>query len=99
MEGAAAQFKEFINPQLNEWVKEALAGNGGYKLTNIQHKQQDGRYLLLTMMQLGLITPSVVEKMTREGSSRGAIKLMDQYRGSKRGKGPRSGPGKRKKGQ
>lgn len=80
LETAAAQFKNFINPQLNEWVKEALGGVAGYKLTNIKHKEfeKDGRYLLLTLMENGLISPSIIEKLSRE-NNKGAKKLMEMY--------------------
>lgn len=80
LESAAEKFREFISPQLNEWVKEALAGNGGVKLTNVQHKKQDGRYLLATLVRDNLITPSVIEQMSTEGN-KAAKKLMESLRG------------------
>jgi hypothetical protein len=80
LENAAEKFREFISPQLNEWVKEALAGNGGMKLTNVQHKKQDGRYLLATLVRDNLITPSIIEQMSIDGN-KAAKKLMESLKG------------------
>ncbi len=77
LEQAAEKFREKRNKELDLWIEDALSVGGAKKLLKIQHKNQDGRYLVLTLLQKGLISLDKIKELAP--SRNGAQELLDQY--------------------
>lgn len=79
-ERAAENFKTKLRRNLDLWIERNLqAGHGSDKLLTEQHKDQDDRYLVLTLLQRGLISMSLIQRMDNNGVP-AAKKLLKQYR-------------------
>lgn len=76
MKDAALNLFKKLNPQLNEWIKEALASGGGEKILNTQHKDQNkGEYIIPMLIQSGLLSQSVVEQLSQDGNKNAKLLL------------------------
>lgn len=81
---AADNFKNKLRPNLDQWAERNLqAGVGTDKLLTEKHADQKGRKLLVTLLDQGLISMSLVQKLASE-KVKGAVKLLKEYEESKR---------------
>lgn len=80
-EQARENFSLKQRSNLNVWIDRALRQNGAAALLTERHSDQKGRLLVLTLLQKGLISIDVIEKLDAEGNKH-AKKLLSQYRES-----------------
>ncbi len=81
----AAALKNYTIKQranLNQWAERALQSTtAGMKLLTEQHSLQDGRKIVLTLLQYGLISMGVVERLASVSGASGkaARQLLEDY--------------------
>lgn len=84
----AAALKNYTIKQranLNQWAERALQSTtAGMKLLTEQHAKQDGRKIVLTLLQYGLISMGVVERLAAVTGAPGkaARQLLEDYQGA-----------------
>ncbi len=75
---ASENFKNKLNPQIDLWIEDAMNAGGANKILKVLHKDQR-RYLLLTLLQKGLLSISKVQELADKRPA--AQELLDQYEG------------------
>lgn len=89
---ALANFTAKQRENLNPWIERALGQPGASVLLTEQHKNQDGRKLVLTLLRKGLISVSSVERIAADDTNAGrtrAKQLLQEYYGSGAGQANR----------
>lgn len=81
---AADNFLRISRPKLDQWLEVALSREGGKSIILEQHKNQDGRYLILSLLEAGLISMSLVERLAngagdQQRGNQAAKTLLKQY--------------------
>ncbi len=93
---ALANFTAKQRSNLNVWIERALSQAGAPALLTEQHKDQDGRKLVLTLLQQGLISVRSIERIAADDNNAGrtrAKQLLQEYHGATRSNRDRGQPG------
>ncbi len=82
MARAAEVLRSKARPNMDGWIEKALANSGAAMVLSEQHKDQNGRYLVLTLLELGLISIEKIEQMAG-GNNKYALQLLESLAKSK----------------
>lgn len=84
MQRALQGFTADARKHLDEYIEQALQTTGADTILTEQHKDQDGRYIFLTLAQKGLISLDVIERIALSGQKGdAAVKLIRSIAESK----------------
>ena len=95
------QFKRSLNifrakqrKNLDFWIERSLQKNGSKELLTEQHSDQQGRRIFVTLLEYGLISMSVIQKLaTSTPPNQAARTLLAEFKALKRHESETESPG------